>query len=154
MNLWEKFEKKNCKLLNSKINIRFTKDVDKNLRNYYLQFIKYLRGKYVFPYPLNIYIKNDYKVKLSDGTMTYGKFFWYYNENKCYIVIPSKIEEWLLEEYTLEEEYKMIMGSLVHELTHYFQNVLYKDQKNNISEKQANYYRYRILDEWGGFDNV
>ena len=86
--------------------------------------------------------------------MTYGKFFWYYNENKCYIVIPSKIEEWLLDEYTLEEEYKMIMGSLVHELTHYFQNVLYKDQKNNISEKQANYYRYRILDEWGGFDNV
>ena len=38
------------------------------------------------------------------------------------------------------------MSSLVHELTHYFQYVKGLEQTDYNSERQANYYRFKILE--------
>ena len=82
MGLWKSFEKGNCKLNNSKINVKFSKGIDKELKRYYLSFINYLRDKYIFPYPLNVYIKNEYKIKLMNGTEAYGKFHWWMEKQR------------------------------------------------------------------------
>ena len=44
--------------------------------------------------------------------------------------------------------YEQILSSLVHELTHYYQWVLALEQSDAVSERQANYFRYRILDRY------
>lgn len=147
MSLWEKFEKENCNLKNNNIRIRIDKGISKKLRKEYLSLIKYLRNKYVFPYRLNIYAVNKYQVKLMDGRLAWGKFHWYESKDS-YIVIPSKIDKDELNGYTLEEEYTAVLGELIHELTHYFQMYLDLKQSDKASEKQADYYRFKILDEW------
>lgn len=147
MSLWEKFEKENCNLKNNNIRIRIDKGISKKLRKEYLSLIKYLRNKYVFPYRLNIYAVNKYQVKLMDGRLAWGKFHWYESKDS-YIVIPSKIDKDELNGYTLEEEYTAVLGELIHELTHYFQMCLDLKQSDKTSEKQADYYRFKILDEW------
>ncbi len=147
MSLWEKFEKENCNLKNNNIRIRIDKGISKKLRKEYLSLIKYLRNKYVFPYRLNIYAVNKYQVKLMDGRLAWGKFHWYESKDS-YIVIPSKIDKDELNGYTLEEEYTAVLGELIHELTHYFQMCLDLKQSDKASEKQADYYRFKILDEW------
>lgn len=147
MSLWEKFEKENCNLKNNNIRIRIDKGISKKLRKEYLSLIKYLRNKYVFPYRLNIYAVNKYQVKLMDGRLAWGKFHWYESKDS-YIVIPSKIDKDELNGYILEEEYTAVLGELIHELTHYFQMCLDLKQSDKASEKQADYYRFKILDEW------
>lgn len=147
MSLWEKFEKENCNLKNNNIRIRIDKGISKKLRKEYLSLIKYLRNKYVFPYRLNIYAVNKYQVKLMDGRLAWGKFHWYESKDS-YIVIPSKIDKDELNGYTLEEEYTAVLGELIHESTHYFQMCLDLKQSDKASEKQADYYRFKILDEW------
>ena len=147
MSLWKQFEKTNCNLENKTIRIRFEKGIHKALRNDYLLLIKYLRKKYVFPYRLNIYVINKNQVKLMDGRMSWGKFHWYLSKDS-YIVIPSKVEKSKLNGYTLTEEYYSILGSLIHELSHYYQMCSDLKQNDRVSEKQADYYRFKILDEW------
>lgn len=132
---------------NNNIRIRIDKGISKKLRKEYLSLIKYLRNKYVFPYRLNIYAVNKYQVKLMDGRLAWGKFHWYESKDS-YIVIPSKIDKDELNGYTLEEEYTAVLGELIHELTHYFQMCLDLKQSDKASEKQADYYRFKILDEW------
>ena len=60
----------------------------------------------------------------------------------------SAIEAGLLEENTREEIYESILSSLVHELTHYYQWVLDLKQSKAVSERQAIYFRYRIIDKF------
>ncbi len=64
------------------------------------------------------------------------------------IRIAASIEEKLLSEYTREEIYEQILSSLVHEITHYYQWTLKLEQNNATSERQANYFRYRIIDKY------
>ena len=145
MNLWQQFEKANCEQSNPGISFRYEKGIDQGLREFYLRFSKWLRGKYVFPVHLTIYVLNQEKVRLRDGTLTYGSFRWYPKRSPR-IKVPSKVEAELLEEYSLADIYVMILSSLVHELSHYFQWVADLEQTNAVSERQANYYRFRIID--------
>lgn len=41
----------------------------------------------------------------------------------------------------------MILSSLIHELTHCYQYCSGAEQSDAASEKQADYYRYRILEQ-------
>ena len=52
------------------------------------------------------------------------------------------------EECSLAEVYVMILSSLVHELSHYYQWVSALEQTNAVSECQANYYRFRIIEQF------
>ena len=148
MNLWQTFEiKRNPTFSNNGISFRFDNGIEDNLKKLYISFAKWLRNTYVFPVHMNIYIKNCEKVRLMSGAMVYGSFKWF-EEKPPYIRIPSKIEKYLLEEYSREEIYEQILSSLVHELTHYYQWILDLEQSNSTSERQANYYRYRIIEKY------
>lgn len=149
MNLWQRFAI--CNMEDSDVNrgfaMHFEKDIDCELRRLYLSFSKWLRQEYYFPVHFNIYIKNSEKIRLLSGKMAYGSFRYFENKDP-YISIPSKIEKELLKKFSLEDIYDSILSSLVHELTHYFQWVLDLEQTDSVSERQANYYRYRIIDKY------
>ena len=148
MNLWQKFEtERGLKADNKGIFFHYEKGIDDDLRKACILFAKWLRRRYIFPVRLNVYIKNCEKVRLLNGIMAYGSFRWF-EKRTPYIRIPSKIESDLLNEFSKEEIYEQILSSLVHELTHYFQWVIDLEQSDAASERQANYYRYRIIEKY------
>lgn len=147
MNLWQRFEKKRNLYTNSGFSLRFEKGIEEDLRTKYINFARYLRKNYVFPVHINVYILNCEKVRLISGAMAYGSFKWFPKRNPR-IKIPSAIENHLLNDYTKEEIYEQILSSFVHEISHYYQWYLDLDQDNATSERQANYFRYRIIDEF------
>lgn len=147
MNLWQSFEKANCSQENQGISFHYEKGIDHDLRELYLHFSEWLRKNYVFPVHLTVYILNQEKVMLRNGALRYGSFRWYPIRSPR-IKVPSKIEAELLEECSLEEIYVMILSSLVHEISHYFQWSLGLEQTNAVSERQANYYRFRIIEQY------
>lgn len=148
MNLWDEFKINNQeKIQNNGIVLHFDKGIDTVLKNKYIDFAHWLRKNYVFPKRINVYVLDSDKVALKNGNLVYGKFAWYKKRNPI-IKIPSRIEEDLLEEFTLDELHLSILSSFVHELTHYFQWIKELEQSNATSERQANYFRYRILDKY------
>ena len=81
------------------------------------------------------------------STLTYGSFRWFPKRNPI-IKIPSLINYKNYEDYTKSEVYDNILSSLIHELTHYYQWIKKIEQTDYASEKQADYYRYNILDKY------
>ena len=148
MNLWQRFEKSpNQSFENQKIILHYEDGIDDELKKLYRSFAVWLRRNYVFPVRINIYILNCEKIRLRNGQMSYGSFRWFPNKTPI-IKIPSAVEKALLNEYTIDEIYEQILSSLVHELTHYYQWILDLNQSNSVSERQANYYRYRIIEKY------
>ena len=147
MNLWERFETDRCSSENRGLSFHYEKGIHPNLKRLYLDFAKWLRKTYVFPVQLNVYILNQEKVKLFSGAYAYGSFRWYPKRTPR-IKVPSKIEDRILEKNTEEDAFELVLSSLVHELTHYFQWALDLDQSGAVSERQANYYRFRMIDRF------
>ena len=147
MNLWQNFEIDQTKLINNGISFRYEKGIDEELKRKFIQFDKWLRRAYVFPVHINVSCKNCEKVKLMSGAMAYGSFRWF-EDRAPYIRIPAKIDSQLYETFSREELYEQVLSSLVHELSHYYQWFLGLEQDNATSERQANYFRYRIIDKY------
>lgn len=147
MNLWQSFEKENCSLPDQGFSLHFDRGIDENLRTLYLHFSRWLRSRYVFPVHVSVYVLNQEKVRLRNGRLSYGSFRWYPKRSPR-IRVPSKPESELLETCPLAEIYVMVLSSFVHELTHYFQWVSALEQTNAVSERQANYYRFRIIEQY------
>ncbi|MBE6679452.1 MAG: hypothetical protein E7598_02900 [Ruminococcaceae bacterium] len=148
MNLWNEFKiSKQEKIESNGIVLHFEKGIDAELKNKYIDFARWLRKNYVFPKRIHVYVLDAYMVALKNGNLVYGKFSWFKKRNPI-IKIPSRIEEEMFKEFTLDELHLSILSSFVHELTHYFQWIKDLKQSNATSERQANYFRYRILDKY------
>ena len=146
MNIWQRFEKdRTAEYNDAGISFHYEKGLDPELKKKYLAFAKWLRKTYFFPVRLNVYILNREMVRLRSGEWAYGSFRWY-KQRSPRIKVPSRITPESSADHTPDEIHDTIMSSLVHELTHYYQWVLRLDQSDAVSEKQANHYRYRILD--------
>ena len=148
MGLWNEFKINNvCTLDNKGISLIFEKGIEADLKKEYILLVKWLRTNYVFPVHINVYILNSEKVKLLSGTLAYGSFRWFPKRNPR-IKIPSLINYKNFEDYTKGEIYDNVLSSLIHELTHYYQWIKNLEQTDYASERQADYYRYNILDKY------
>ena len=148
MNLWQRFESgRKASSRSQGVSLHFEKGIEPEFRTLCIRFARWMRKKYSFPVHLHIYIKDCERIRLLNGRYAYGGFRYYVNRPP-YIRIPARIESHLKNEYDTLEIYYMILGSLVHELTHYFQWVAELEQTDAASERQANYYRYRILEQF------
>ncbi len=147
-NLWERYNLSNhpgrtpCIL-----SLHFDKGIDPRLKKQYKKLAKWLRKTYFFPASLNVYVINAETVTLRSGCPAYGSFRWF-PERPPRIKIPSAKEELQKQGLSDEEINEMILSSFIHELTHYFQWADGNNQTNAISERQANYFRYRILEKY------
>lgn len=148
MNLWKQFSLPQKKSLTSQgVALHFEKGIDPEFRKLCISFVKWLRKNYCFPVHLNIYVKDCEKIRLLNGKMAYGGFR-YFDTKPPYIRIPAKIDP---QEYEGDEDFEIyysILGSLVHELTHYYQWVAGLEQSDAVSERQANYFRFRIIEQF------
>ena len=148
MGLWNEFKINNvCTLDNKGISLIFEKGIEADLKKEYILLVKWLRTNYVFPVHINVYISNSEKVKLLSGTLAYGSFRWFPKRNPR-IKIPSLINYKNYEGFTKGEIYDNVLSSLIHELTHYYQWIKNLEQTDYASERQADYYRYTILDKY------
>lgn len=145
MNLWQRFERdRNGDTPTKGVSLHFEKGIEPEFRKLCIQFVRWLRKNYCFPVHVHIYIKDCEKIRLLNGQMAYGGFR-YFEHRPPYIRIPARVEAHLREEYEDLDIYYSILSSLVHELTHYYQWVADLDQSKAVSERQANFYRYRII---------
>ena len=148
MNLWQGFERKqNKEKISKEILLHFQNGIDKELKKLFISFTRWLRINYIFPINIHVYIINAEKIRLLNGNLAYGGFRWFAKRTPM-IRIASAIEKELLTKYKKEEIHEQILSSFVHELTHYYQWVLKLEQSNDSSERQANYFRYKIIDKY------
>ena len=148
MNLWQRYSVNN-KAMNAPqcLSLHFEKGIDPAFRKLCIQFANWLRKNYHFPVHINIHIKDCEKIRLIGGQLAYGGFR-YFKSRTPYIRIPARIAPNLKEEYEDIEIYYSILGSLVHEITHYYQWCAGFTQTEAVSERQANYFRFRILEQF------
>lgn len=144
MNPWKLYSLPQANCPSQGVSLHFEKGIDPEFRNCCISFIKWVRKHYCFPVHLNIYIKNCEKIRLWDGSMAYGGFRYSETRPPC-IRIPAAISPELQARYEALDIFYSVLGSLSHELTHYFQWVAGLEQTDADSERQANYYRFRII---------
>jgi len=119
----------------------FDDSIDKNIINEFHRFNQWLTSSFDFPVRIKLMLINTEKVQMSNGAWVYGMFKYFSSNRYPIIKIPVLSNEinWEIEE---------LLGSYVHELTHYFQWINRFEQTEDESERQANYYRYRIIQKY------
>ena len=146
MNIWDSF-KRNRNIESQGLSLHFDDGLDPVLKEKYILLAKWLRVNYTFPVHVNVYIINAEKIRLRNGRLAYGSFRWFPKRTPM-IRIASAMEVDLLNDYAVDEIHEQILSSFIHELTHYYQWILGLNQSNATSERQANYFRYRIIEQY------
>lgn len=153
MHIWTlenwKYNFTNIQSRRSGLRFRFTPDVNTEVRGACLKFGKWLRKEYFFSIRVPVYVKGKKYIKAMDGEMVYGTFFQPYNKTyEPYIRVATG--SYTDNSITLgrDDALALILETIAHELTHYFQWI------NDIGlteigyERQASSYADYILDEY------
>lgn len=142
-NDWNDYLKKDVR---TGIRLKFDQNVDPEVQRACKEFVNWLRSEYEFPMRIPIYFKCSKQVKTMDGDTASATFFGPFDKTvEPYIRVSVGDYPDLLEQRGKDNALAAILGSIAHELTHYFQwikDVNSSDQKN---EKQAKYYAGEIL---------
>lgn len=125
------------------------KGVDDEVRRACKEFGVWLRREYYFPKRVPVYVKNSKRIKARDGDMCTG-IFWGSEDrdDEPYIRAAAGDYYELLEKWGKDNALGAILGTIAHELMHYFQWI------NNIKltpigeERQATRYQGFIIDEY------
>ena len=128
------------------IALRFEKGVHSDIKSLFKDFTKWLRKNYCFPIRVAVYVKECETIKLMNGNTAWGSFRYFDTFDEPYIRIPTGDYLDQAEIEGKENAAYTILSSFVHELTHYFQWINQFEQSDKSSERQANYYRNRIID--------
>lgn len=131
------------------LRLRFQNDIDVEVRRSCLEFCKWLRKQYFFPIRVVIYFKASKYIISQSREKASAIFFEPFDiNNEPYIRIATGDAQEIEKNYGKDNALAAVLGSIIHELTHYFQWI------NNIQltdigyEKQAYYYRKKIIREY------
>jgi hypothetical protein len=131
------------------LRFRFKKSVDLNVRRACLDFGKWLRSNYDFPIRVVIYFKETPYIKALDGTLVSATFFEPFSKlDEPYIRISTGDFERNQIEWGTDNALAAVLGSIVHELTHYYQWVNDIELTEIGFERQASHYSDRIISEY------
>ncbi|BCJ93592.1 hypothetical protein acsn021_11610 [Anaerocolumna cellulosilytica] len=151
MNIW-KDTKWRCNpvLYNTKrrtgLRFRFQREVNCNVKRACKDFGNWLRKEYEFPIRVVIYFKSTPYIKAMDGDYVSATFFEPFDKLvKPYIRVATGDYEEMLSEWGEDNALAAILGSVAHELTHYFQWINDSTLMNMGMERQANNYRKKII---------
>ncbi len=136
---WTQYIPKDCR---TRLRLRFDKGVDEEVKRACKEFVNWLREYYEFPMRVPIYFKATKTIRTRSGEEASASFFRPYDkEQEPYIRIAVDDYYDMLERSGKDNALGGILGSIAHELSHYFQWI--KDLE--FSERQALYYRREIL---------
>ncbi len=134
MDAWKENGFNNCR--RNGLRLRTESGVDSEVKRACKEFAKWLRGQYIFPQRVNVYIKSAYYIKAMDGDLVSGTCFWPYDKvEEPYIKIAAGDYEDLVRERGKDNALAAILHTMAHELTHYFQWINNLDE--GLSDKQA-----------------
>lgn len=109
-------------------------------------FGKWLRQEYYFPIRVVIYFKRSEYIKALDGDLVSATFFEPFSKmDEPFIRIATGDYKRMLDEWGKDSALAAILGSISHELTHYFQWINDICLTESGLEKQASYYRKKII---------
>lgn len=154
MNLWEsdnwsKYIDFSYEWYRSGLRLRFEKGVDAEVKRACMDFCKWLRTQYSFPMRVPIYFKASEYVLTKSKEKVSATFFGPNNKKmEPYIRISTGDYYEMEKERGKDNALAAILGSIAHELTHYFQWI--KDIKLTEvgEERQAKSYANKIVDEY------
>ena len=133
----------------SGIRFRFDKSVPREVKEGFLRFSKWLRREYYFPLKVNVYVYGSSFVRAKDGDMVVGLFFEPYSyTDEPYIKLAVGDYDDLCLQKGHEKAMLALLGTLVHELTHYFQWINGLELTDVGRERQARQYARFVLDEY------
>ena len=128
---------------------RFDNQVDLEVKKFCKKFCRWLRKNYFFPQKITIYIKADVYVKAKDGDQVSAIFYepGGYQETS-YIKIATGDYQKIRMRYGSINAIGGILGSIAHELTHYFQWINSIHLTNIGYERQATVYSQYVVHEY------
>ena len=129
------------------IRLRFDANVNVEVKRSCKEYVKWLRTQYEFPMRVPIYFREKKTVVTMRGEHVSAIFFGPYDKNvEPYIRIAVGDYLELLERFGKDDALAMILSSVTHELSHYFQwikDVYGIDERKE--ERQARYYAREIV---------
>lgn len=148
-NNWKQYAETSSQKARKSIRFRFKNNVNQEVRRACIEFGHWLRREFCFPLRVTIYFKSDPFIKAYDGEDVSATFFEPFSKNRePYIRIATGDYHKMLKEWGKDNALAAILGSIAHELTHYFQWLNNVNLTDSGSEKQASYYRKKILAEY------
>ena len=131
------------------LRLKFDSNIDPEVRRACKDFAKWLRGRYVFPLRIPVYIKGKKYIKTMDGDFVYGSFFEPFDfDVEPYIRIAAGDYSTVLLSIGKDNALAQILHCMAHELTHYFQWINRIELTDIGRERQATTYANRILSEY------
>jgi len=132
------------------LRMRFDKDVDSEVRRACKEFAAFLRKEYFFPIRVVVYIKNKPRIMAMDGDIVYGTF-WSMDDDysvEPHIRVAAGDYNDLVTKWGKDSALTVILLTIAHELTHYFQWINALKLTSIGMERQATRYARYILDEY------
>jgi len=149
INKWEKFYDVTKKGYRTGVRLKFDKNVDDEVRRACKEFVAWLRTMYFFPIRVPIYIKHLEKIKALDGEYVVATCFLPSDRfAEPYIRVTAGDYYLMKEKNGQDNALAAILGSIIHELTHYFQWVNDLQLTEIGTERQAKNYVKIILSEY------
>lgn len=137
-----------CEKSRPGIRLKFDKNVDAEVKRACKQYVNWLRTQYYFPIRVPIYLKSSCEIKSCAGEKASASFFGPFDiNNEPFIRVAVGDYYDLLNKSDKDDALAVILVSITHELTHYFQWIKHHDEwcyaddvLNNYYERQALYY--------------
>lgn len=132
------------------IYLHFDLEVDRDLKNEISAFLRWIRKNYKFPVKLNIRISSEYRVKTyATNEEVCGTVF--FPDSKKYnpiIRIATGDYDFLIAKQDKFSAGCIILSTIAHEITHYFQWLKDMSDNNKFSERQATYKSRQIVNKY------
>lgn len=144
---WKKYY--DLEKIRSGVRLCFDVGIDPEVRRACKEFCVWMRKKYFFPVRVPIYVKNRKKIKALDGDWVFGTFFMPDDRNlEPYIRIAAGDYSELVLKLGKDNALATILGTISHELTHYFQWINHAELTQIGIERQASRISSLIIDEY------
>ncbi|PKM39080.1 MAG: hypothetical protein CVV04_12200 [Firmicutes bacterium HGW-Firmicutes-9] len=146
---WEKRIDIQDGALRKGLRLRFDKEVDPEVKRACKEFCAWLRKNYFFPKRVVIYFKRQAYIQALDGELVSATFFApiEYSEEPYIRIATGDYPEFLAKNGQ-DNALASMLGSIVHELTHYFQWINALSLTPLGEERQAKAYIDFLLDEY------
>lgn len=128
------------------LRVRYEHGIDTDLKESIKRFILWIRRNYYFPFRVVIYIKSSEFITAKDGDLVSGTCFLPYNRfEEPYIRVATGEYSKDLAIYGRDNSIAGVLGTIAHELTHYYQWINNLKQTDRGMEQQAYIYSKKII---------
>lgn len=146
---WSNFVDYSYEWHRSGLRLRFDKGVDKEVKRACIEFCKWLRTQYFFPKRVPIYFKSSEFIYSQAHEKVSATFLGPYDKKlEPYIRISTGDYLKMEKKWGKDNALAAILGSIAHELSHYFQWLKDINFPSAKEERQALYYKRKIIEKY------